>query len=117
MNNNQKFYINGKWVNPISKDILDVTNPANEDIIAQISLGNKEDLDVAVNAAKKSFNSWSTSSVDLRIELLNKLKDIYQSRFDEMTKASSLNFLFGALMKIYPLIELNLHLKRLVVYF
>ena len=42
MNNNQKFYINGKWVNPISKDILDVTNPANEDIIAQISLGNKE---------------------------------------------------------------------------
>ncbi|RZO89933.1 MAG: aldehyde dehydrogenase family protein [alpha proteobacterium HIMB59] len=87
MNNNQKFYINGKWVNPISKDILDVTNPANEDIIAQISLGNKEDLDVAVNAAKKSFNSWSTSSVDLRIELLNKLKDIYQSRFDEMTKA------------------------------
>ena len=36
---------------------------------------------------KKSFNSWSTSSVDLRIELLNKLKDIYQSRFDEMTNA------------------------------
>ena len=87
MKNNQKFYINGKWVDPISKDILDVINPANEEIIAQISLGNKEDLDIAVNAAKNSFNSWSTTSVDLRIELLNKLKDIYKSRFDEMTKA------------------------------
>ena len=87
MNNNQKFYIDGKWVDPISKDILDVINPANEEIIAQISLGNKEDLDVAVNAAKNSFNTWSTTSVDHRLELLNKLKNIYKSRFDEMTKA------------------------------
>ena len=87
MTNNQKFYINGEWIDPISKDILDVINPANEEIVAQISLGNKADLDVAVNAAKNSFNSWSTSSVDLRLELLNKLKDIYQLRFDEMTKA------------------------------
>ena len=87
MTNNQKFYINGEWIDPISKDILDVINPANEEIISQISLGNKADLDVAVNAAKNSFNSWSTSSVDLRLQLLNKLKDIYQLRFDEMTKA------------------------------
>ena len=87
MNNNQKFYIDGKWVDPISKDILDVINPANEEIIAQISLGNKEDLDVAVNAAKNSFNTWSTTSVDHRLELLNRLKNIYKSRFDEMTKA------------------------------
>ena len=87
MTNNQKFYINGEWIDPISKDILDVINPANEEIIAQISLGNKADLDIAVNAAKNSFNSWSTSSVDLRLQLLNKLKDIYQLRFDEMTKA------------------------------
>ena len=87
MTNNQKFYINGEWIDPISKDILDVINPANEEIIAQISLGNKADLDIAVNAAKNSFNSWSTSSVDLRLQLLNKLKDIYQLRFDEMSKA------------------------------
>ena len=87
MTNNQKFYINGEWIDPISKDILDVINPANEEIITQISLGNKADLDIAVNAAKNSFNSWSTSSVDLRLQLLNKLKDIYQLRFDEMTKA------------------------------
>ena len=87
MNNNQKFYIDGKWVDPISKDILDVINPANEEIITQIALGNKDDLDDAVNAAKNSFNTWSTTSVDHRLELLNRLKNIYKSRFDEMTKA------------------------------
>jgi len=87
MTNNQKFYINGKWVDPISKDVLDVINPANEEIIAQISLGNSHDLHAAVNSAKNSFNSWSMTSVELKLELLNKLKDIYQNRFDEMTYA------------------------------
>ena len=73
MTNNLKFYINGKWVEPISKDILDVINPANEEIITQISLGNKEDLDLAVNSAKDSFDTWSITSVDYRLDLLHKL--------------------------------------------
>lgn len=90
MTNNLKFYINGKWVEPISKDILDVINPANEEIITQISLGNKEDLDLAVNSAKDSFDTWSMTSVDYRLDLLHKLKNIYQTRFDEMTKAITL---------------------------
>ena len=88
--NYQKFYINGKWVDPISKDLLDVLNPANEEVITQISLGNKQDLDTAVISAKNSFNAWSISSVELRLSLLNKLKEIYQSRFSEMTNAITL---------------------------
>ena len=88
--NYQKFYINGKWVDPISKDLLDVINPANEEVITQISLGNKQDLDTAVISAKNSFNAWSISSVELRLSLLNKLKEIYQSRFSEMTNAITL---------------------------
>ena len=88
--NYQKFYINGKWVDPISKDLLDVINPANEEVITKISLGNKQDLDTAVISAKNSFNAWSISSVELRLSLLNKLKEIYQSRFSEMTNAITL---------------------------
>ena len=88
--NYQKFYINGKWVDPISKDLLDVINPANEEVITQISLGNKQDLDIAVISAKNSFNAWSISSVELRLNLLKKLKEIYQSRFSEMTNAITL---------------------------
>ena len=88
--NYQKFYINGKWVDPISKDLLDVINPANEEVITKISLGNKQDLDTAVISAKNSFNAWSISSVELRLNLLNKLKEIYQSRFSEMTNAITL---------------------------
>ena len=85
--NNQKFYINGKWVNPNSVQLLDVINPANEEIIAQITIGNEQDLNNAVKAAKISFESWSVSSIEKRLKLLNKLRDIYQKRFDEMTVA------------------------------
>ena len=53
--NNQKFYINGQWVNPQSTQLLDVINPANEEIITQIAIGNEEDLNNAVKAAKNSF--------------------------------------------------------------
>ena len=85
--NTQKFYINGQWSNPISSQVLDVINPANEEIVSQITLGNEQDLNNAVEAAKNSFDSWSVSSVDERLKLLNKLRDIYQKRFDEMTIA------------------------------
>src|SRR6056300_632724 len=85
--NTQKFYINGQWCNPISSQVLDVINPANEEIVSQITLGNEQDLNNAVEAAKNSFDSWSVFSVDERLKLLNRLRDIYQKRFDEMTIA------------------------------
>ena len=67
--NNQKFYINGQWVNPHSTQLLDVINPANEEIITQIAIGNEEDLNNAVKAAKNSFETWSLSSVEERLTL------------------------------------------------
>ena len=51
MNNNNKFFINGKWVEPNSNETLSVINPATEEVICDISLGNQYDLDTAVAAA------------------------------------------------------------------
>ena len=87
LKNNRKFYIDGQWVNPISRQLLDVINPANEEIVTQIAIGNEEDLNIAVKAAKNSFESWSVSTVEERLELLIKLKEIYEKRFDEMSVA------------------------------
>ena len=49
MENNKKFYINGQWVEPISPKTLEVINPANEEAIAEISMGSEEDLNKALN--------------------------------------------------------------------
>ena len=55
----RKFYINGSWINPIIKNDFEVINPSNEQPYAFISLGSKDDVDLAVNAAKKAFIKWS----------------------------------------------------------
>ena len=54
-----QFYINGNWVDPISKEIIEVINPANEEVCAHISLGNDSDVNKAVEAAQSAFQtSW-----------------------------------------------------------
>ena len=88
--NHKKFYINGTWIKPNSEVLLDVINPANEEIISKIAIGNKIDLDLAVSSAKLAFSDWSNSLVKDRLFLLEKLKTIYQKRFDDMTSAITL---------------------------
>ena len=56
MENKKNFYIDGKWVSAISKEEIKVIDPATEEECAVISLGNKEDVDLAVNAAKKAYS-------------------------------------------------------------
>ena len=86
----KKFYINGKWVDPVKPNEIDVINPSNEEVCAKISLGDSADTNLAVEAANKAFVSWSKTSKDERIKLLENLYDIYKSRWNEMSEAISL---------------------------
>ena len=85
----RKFYIKGEWITPHKPKDLKVINPSNEDPLAVISLGSKEDVDKAVEAAKSAFENWKDTNKEFRIELLEKLLEIYKKRFDEMAKAIS----------------------------
>ena len=58
----KKFYINGEWVNPKSKQTIDIINPATEEVCAKISLGNKDDVNGAVLSAKTAFKTWAFST-------------------------------------------------------
>jgi aldehyde dehydrogenase (NAD+) len=85
----RNFYINGKWVKPKKSNDFNVINPSDEDSFAVISLGSKEDLDIAVESAKKAFVTWKETSKEERVSLLEKLLSIYKKRFNEMTDAIS----------------------------
>ena len=89
MKDKKKFYINGQWVNPIKAKDFNVINPSTEEVCAIISLGSSEDTDLAVKSAKSSFETWKETSKQERIKLLEKLLEIYKSRWDEMTDAIS----------------------------
>ena len=85
----RKFYINGEWVLPSKPNDFEVINPSNEEPFAVISLGYEEDTSLAVKSAKDAFESWSQTSKDERVSLIQKLYEIYKSRWDDMSKAIS----------------------------
>ena len=87
MENKKNFYIDGKWVTPKGKEEIKVINPATEENCAVISLGNKEDVDMAVRSAKKAYESWSFSTKEERIKLLEKLYENYKKRWADIADA------------------------------
>ena len=84
-----QFYINGEWVDPVDPQHLDVINPATEESIAKIAMGNSEDVNKAVAAAKNAFESFSQTSKEERLALMGKILEVYQSRYDEIAETIS----------------------------
>ncbi len=87
MTDHLKFYIDGAWVDPVAPRVLDVINPATEQPIARISLGGADDVDRAVTAARRAFTSFSRTTRQERIELLEAILAEYVRRQDEMAQA------------------------------
>ncbi len=82
-----QFYIDGKWVDPQSPNTLDVINPATEEVCGRISIGAAEDVDLAVAAATRAFESYSQSSREDRIALLESVLAEFAKRHDDVAEA------------------------------
>ena len=89
MSNRTKFYIDGEWVEPSNSNTLDVINPATEQTIGPIAMGGVEDVNKAVKAAAAAFESFSQSSKEDRIALLESIIATYMGRMDEVAAAIS----------------------------
>jgi aldehyde dehydrogenase (NAD+) len=87
--NMTKFYINGAWVEPMSKVRLGVENPANEEIVAQVAMGNDADADSAIMAARAAFDGWTITPVADRVALLKRILAIYNDRAEDFAQAMS----------------------------
>ena len=90
MNDCLDFYINGEWVKPVAANPCDVLNPATEEVIGRISLGGKEDVDKAVAAAKKAFETFSRTTREERVALLERIIGAYQAHMGELAETLSL---------------------------
>jgi aldehyde dehydrogenase (NAD+) len=85
-----QFYIDGAWVDPVTPRTHNVINPATEDAVATISLGSSADVDKAVAAAKAAFPSYSMTSREERIALMEKIIGLYQGRLGEFAELISM---------------------------
>lgn len=81
------FYIDGQWVAPGAPKQMEVINPATEEVCGRISAGARTDVDKAVTAAKRAFVTFSQTSREERIDLLQRILAEYLKRIDHLAKA------------------------------
>ena len=84
-----KFYIDGAWVAPTGTATRAVINPATEKPLYEIALGQAADVDKAVQAARRAFESFSQTSREARVALLSRIIEVYKSRAKELGAAIS----------------------------
>jgi aldehyde dehydrogenase (NAD+) len=85
--------IDGKFVNSASGKTFDTFNPATEEKIASIQEAGKEDVELAVRAARKAFDQgpWRRMAASERGRLINKLADLIEKNFDELSALEALD--------------------------
>jgi aldehyde dehydrogenase (NAD+) len=83
------FYIDGRWVEPSEARPFDVIDPSTEESIARIALGGPKDVDAAVAAARRAFETFSQTSREERVALLKKIAATYQKHYAELAKTIS----------------------------
>ena len=89
MEQHLKFYIDGRWVDPATPRTWDVTDPSTEETVAQISMGSAADVDAAVKAARRAFETWGQSTKEERLALMARILEEYKKRYDDIAAAIS----------------------------
>jgi len=81
-----KLYIDGKWVSPVKAGVFAAINPATEEVIHQVPTGTAEDIDLAVGAARRAFDSgpWPRLSGAARAGYLRKMAAGIRNRLEEL---------------------------------
>ncbi len=90
MQKNLKCYINGEWLTAEGKESFTLINPATEDITTTYTLSNAQDVDKAVKAARKAFETYSQTSREERIALLENIVFNLEKRQSELAEAITL---------------------------
>jgi aldehyde dehydrogenase (NAD+) len=83
-----KIYINGSWVEPLGGSVIDVINPATEQLVGQVSGATPADVDRAVKAARQAFASYSRTTREQRLDLLSGILNVYVKRQRDLGDAT-----------------------------
>jgi aldehyde dehydrogenase (NAD+) len=94
----RQFYIDGRWVDPAVAREFKVINPATEEVAGVISMGSAADVDRAVAAARRAFESFSGTTAHERRALLEKILAGYKAHYEEI--ATAISDEMGAPMKL-----------------
>lgn len=82
-----KFYIDGVWVAPRTVATMPILSPASNRQVGTVAMGCEEDVDRAVQAAKRAFETFSMTSKDERLVLLHRLAEVTRARLEDLAHA------------------------------
>ena len=86
MPNHDKFYINGQWALPSTKEKIDVHNAGTGAVMGSVPAGGDKDIEAAVSAARAAFDAWSQTPAAKRAEYLGKISAGLKARAEELAK-------------------------------
>jgi aldehyde dehydrogenase (NAD+) len=111
MENLSKFYIDGAWIEPSTRETMPVVNPATEKEIGRVSIGGIDDVNLAVSAARRAFKSFSETSSRERTEVLDRIIAGYKARYSDLVDAITTEI--GAPTRFTRHVQVGLALKHL----
>lgn len=85
-------YINGQFVTPHGKQVIDLVNPTNNKVIGKVTMADEIDTRNAITAAKKAFDTFSQSSKEYRLDCLQRLHESLAKRMEELVEATVLEY-------------------------
>jgi aldehyde dehydrogenase (NAD+) len=91
-NPDKMLFIDGAWRPPFSGESIPTFNPATGKVLATLARGQKEDVDLAVAAARRAFEGpWSRFTPQQRYTLMLRVADVLEANFDELATLESLD--------------------------
>ena len=79
-------YIDGEWVDATGDGVIEVVNPATEEVIGSVPVGSQADVDAAVTAARAAFPAWRATTCEERIAALNALSAAIKENTEELAQ-------------------------------
>jgi aldehyde dehydrogenase (NAD+) len=88
VNVHEKLYIGGEWVDPATKDVIDVISPHTEEVVGRVPEASVADVEKAVSAARTAFDDgeWPRLSPEERIAAVQRFTDTYMTRMGDMAQ-------------------------------
>src|SRR5882762_5255304 len=86
MLNQDKLFIGGQWVASSAREMIDVHNAGNGEVMGRIPAGGEKDVDAAVRAARGAFDAWAATPAATRADYLQKISDGLKARADELAR-------------------------------
>lgn len=83
-------YINSRWVDSLGTATVEIINPATGELLAKTPLGTTDDVDAAVSAAQKAFETWRQTPTIDRVQVLFRLKHLLEEHAEELARLCTL---------------------------